>query len=119
MKLYVHCEISETIEMTFKIETYQTKLDTWHINCRLKKIWKKFFKQKKISEKNLKTIFQVFFKKKIEKLKKKFWGEIFFFLKKKIVERKWKKILQKFFSKKNFFFFSKKKFKKSFWKKKL
>ena len=38
--------------MTFKIETYQTKLDTWHINCKLKKkIWKKFFKQKKILKK--------------------------------------------------------------------
>ena len=39
--------------MTFKIETYQTKLDTWHINCKLKKkkIWKKFFKQKKFLKK--------------------------------------------------------------------
>ena len=44
--------------MTFKIETYQTKLDTWHINCRLKKNLKKVFQTKKISEKkNLKTIF--------------------------------------------------------------
>ena len=66
--------------MTFKIETYQTKLDTWHINCKLKKKnLKKVFQTKKISEKNLKTIFQFFFSKKIEKLKKKIGGEIFFF----------------------------------------
>ena len=52
MKLYVHREINETTEMTFKIET---KLDTWHINSKFKKIlkkkffWKNFLKKKKIS----------------------------------------------------------------------
>ena len=78
--------------MTFKIETYQTKLDTWHINCKLKKKSEKSFSNKK----NLKTIFQFFFSKKIEKLKKNFGGKFFFF-KKKIVERKWKKNSSKIF----------------------
>ena len=71
VKLYVHCEINETIEMTFKIET---KLDTWNINCKFKKnfVEKKFKKKKKFLKK--------FFWKKFV-FKKKFF-EIFFFFKK-------------------------------------
>ena len=61
VKLYVHCEINETIEMTFKIET---KLDTWHINCKLKKI----FWKKKILPKKFLEIF--FFKKNFVEKKK-------------------------------------------------
>ena len=55
VKLYVHCEINETIEMTFKIET---KLDTWNINCKFKK---NFWKKKKF----WKIIFENFFWKQI------------------------------------------------------
>ena len=64
MKLYVHREINETTEMTFKIET---KLDTWHINSKFKKkiLKKKFFEKKK---KFLKFFFS---KKKFSKKKKK------------------------------------------------
>ena len=68
MKLYVHREINETTEMTFKIET---KLDTWHINSKFKKILKKKFFWKKI-----------FFKKK------KFLKFFFFFSKKKFQKKK-------------------------------
>ena len=60
VKLYVHCEINETIELTFKIET---KLDTWNINCKFKKnFWKKKnSEKKKFFEKNF---FENFFVKK-------------------------------------------------------
>ena len=57
--------------MTFKIET---KLDTWHINCKWKKKSESFSNKKNFSEKkNLKTIFQFFFffSKKNWKIKKK------------------------------------------------
>ena len=77
VKLYVHCEINETIELTFKIET---KLDTWNINCKFKKIfwkkkfwkknffWKKFLSKKKNSKKFWKKIFEKkFWKKKFQK----------------------------------------------------
>ena len=71
VKLYVHCEINETIEMTFKI-------DTWHINCKFKKnFWNfpKKFQKKNFFEKNL-------FSKKIFKIDfKNFSKNIFFFLK--------------------------------------
>ena len=74
LKLYVHCEINETIEMTFKIET---KLDTWNINCKFqkkkKKSWKKIFFQKKFLKEN-------FFQHKISKQKK--ISKKFFFSKK-------------------------------------
>ena len=67
MKLYVHREINETTEMTFKIET---KLDTWHINSKLKKkILKKNFLKKKIFEKK-NFLKNFFFKKKFSKKKK-------------------------------------------------
>ena len=69
MKLYVHREINETTEMTFKIET---KLDTWHINSKFKKkFWKKNFFWKKIFEKKKKFLKIFFFKKKLSKKKKK------------------------------------------------
>ena len=82
VKLYVHCEINETIEMTFKIET---KLDTWHINCKFKKI---FWKKKKFR-------------------KKKFFGNFFFqknFCRKKISKKNFffSKKFKKFYEKKNF-----------------
>ena len=56
VKLYVHCEINETIELTFKIET---KLDTWNIqknflkkkNSEKKKFFEKKFCQKKFQKK--------------------------------------------------------------------
>ena len=63
VKLYVHCEINETIEMTFKI-------DTWHINCKFKKnFWKK-----KNSEKN----FLENLKKKKKIVEKKIFKKIVF-----------------------------------------
>ena len=68
MKLYVHREINETTEMTFKIET---KLDTWHINSKFKKkFWKKNFLKKKFWKKK-KIFLKFFFQKKIKKKKKK------------------------------------------------
>ena len=71
VKLYVHCEINETIEMTFKIET---KLDTWQMNCKFKKIcWKK----KKILLK--KNFLEKFFFKKIFVEKKKWKKKKIFF----------------------------------------
>ena len=94
--------------MTFKIETYQTKLDTWHINCRLKKKnLKKVFQTKKISEKKSKINFLVF-------------SEFFFVWRKKLLKENEKKnSSKKIFQKKIIFFFEKKNKKKSFWKKKI
>ena len=97
VKLYVHCELNETIEMTFKIET---KLDTWHINCKLKKnFWKKKFLKKNFLEK-------FFFQKNF--CRKKIFKKKFFFLKnfknfflKKIVFKK--KIFKKIFFSEFFF----------------
>ena len=66
MKLYVHREINETTEMTFKIET---KLDTWHINSKFKK---KILKKKNFEKKNFlkkKFLKKFFFKKKFSKKK--------------------------------------------------
>ena len=69
MKLYVHREINETTEMTFKIET---KLDTWHINSKFKKkILKKKFFWKKIFEKKKNFLKFFFSKKNFQKKKKK------------------------------------------------
>ena len=56
LKLNVHCEINETIEMTFKIKT---KLDTSKWTHQLQKK-KKILKKKKISIK----FFEIFFQKK-------------------------------------------------------
>ena len=49
LKLYVHCEINETIEMTFKIKT---KLDTSKWTHQLFKKKKKKILKKKIFQKN-------------------------------------------------------------------
>ena len=81
VKLYVHCEINETIEMTFKIET---KLDTWHINCKFKKIfWKKKIlknlSKKKFQKKKIFFDKICFPKKNFKNNFKNFSKNIFFF----------------------------------------
>ena len=68
-ELYVHREINETTEMTFKIET---KLDTWHINSKFKKkFWKKNFLKKNFWKKKKKFLKIFFSKKNFQKKKKK------------------------------------------------
>ena len=103
VKLYVHCEINETIEMTFKIET---KLDTWNINCKFKKI---FWKKKNFLKNFWNCLWNFFWKTNFFQ-KFFFWNflEIFFFW--NFFEKK-KKISKKFLSKK---ISKKKKFLKNF-----
>ena len=90
VKLYVHCEINETIEMTFKFET---KLDTWHINCKFKKI---FWKKKNSAKKN--------FGKKFFLKKKKILKNFKIFFEKNLFSKKFSKIISKIFQKTFFFF---------------
>ena len=92
VKLYVHCEINETIKLTFKIET---KLDTWNINCKFKKIfWKKKILKKKIFLKKIfvKKNFKKEFSKKFQKFF--FWKNLF---SKKIFKNNFKNFSKIFF----------------------